>query len=194
MCASARLPSRKSATTIRRPVANTCSGILRLVSNRVARERHATPHPRQLQLELAALAGQHHKAAFGARHVNRRVHHEREHLVENAVAAQAAQRVEQRGNLPEPADDPEAPALRAGIAGPVVDQEHELRARGATDLDLVAVREMALRHLRAVDVRPAARAAVAHQVAVRRPAEFRRDRARRRCRSAGGHSRSGGRW
>ena len=43
-------------------------------------------------------------------------------------------------------------------------QEHELRARGPPDLNLVAVRQPLFGHLRAVDVRSAARCAVANEV------------------------------
>ena len=58
---------------------------------------------RQLHLELRAVAvgarRQHDEAALGAGHVDRRVEHEREHLVEHAARAERAQAFEQRREL-----------------------------------------------------------------------------------------------
>ncbi len=145
-CASARFPSGRSAITISLPVAKTCSGILRLVSNR------APPSDR------------HDEPALGARDVNRRIHHEGEDLVQHAAAAQAAERLEQRGNLAKSADKARRTGARSGIRQLVVHQEEQLCAGRPSDLNPVAVRQTLFGDLRSVDVGAAARPAVADQV------------------------------
>ncbi len=129
-----------------------------------AAERHVSAHARELRLELAALVGQHDEATLGAGQVDGRVHHEREHFVEHTAAAQAAQRLEQRRNLAEPADDARRAAPGARVRRLVVEQEQQLGAGRPANLDPVAVRQPLLGDLRAVHVGAAARPAIADQV------------------------------
>ena len=108
------------------PVAKTCSGILRLVSKR---EPDIDTFPRiraSFSLELACGVREHDEAAFGARDIDGGVHHEQQHFVEHARAAERAQRVEQRGHLPEPAGDRRR--RRIALTERVVEQEDELSA------------------------------------------------------------------
>ena len=109
--------------------------------------------------------GQHDEAALGAAHLDRRVQHQRQHVVEHAPGAKGAQAFEQHGNLAEVAD--------RGGRGPldrrrrIGQQEDHLRAAGAAQADAVAVHERPLGDLLAVDVGAVAGIAVAqHEMVV----------------------------
>ena len=147
------------------PVSNTCSGILRLVSKRlpgsVVRPR-ARP---SLNSSGAALFGfQHDEAALGAAHLDRRIHHQREHIVQHAARAERAQAFEERGHVAQIADR-RGGRRRGGHAGLIGQQEHELGAAAAADADGVAGFEHAFGDGLAVDVGAEARAAIAEHEA-----------------------------
>ena len=123
---------------------NTSSGILRLVSKSVPGSV-CWPRPRA-SLNSSSFSGvrQHDEAALGAGHLDRRIQHERQHVVEHAAAAERAQAVEQRGNLAQVADRASSsPCPRAGAG--VGEQEHEFGAAAAAEPDAVAVTRAAAR-------------------------------------------------
>ena len=62
---------------------------------RAARQRDAPLRATQLELQDAFVVGEHDEAALGAGDVNRRVEHEREHLVEHPSGPERAQPFEQ---------------------------------------------------------------------------------------------------
>jgi hypothetical protein len=129
-----------------------------------AGERDTSLHPRQLHFELAALAGEHHEPALGTRHFDGRIHHQGEDFIQHAAASQPTQRVEQRRDLSESADDSRRAATGRRVGARVVDQEYELGPGRPADLNLVAVHETPLGHGGTIDVRAAPRPAVANQV------------------------------
>ena len=106
----------------------------------VARQGDAAARPRQLQLELPVVAGQHDEAALGAGDVDGRVEHQRQHLVEHAARAERAQPFEQRRHLADVADR-RAGRRRARRLPARIGQEHHLGAAAAAELDPVAVRQ-----------------------------------------------------
>ena len=69
-----------------------------------AREHVAAAAARHLELELARGAREHDEPAFGAADVNRRIQHERQHIVQHAARSERAQAFEQRADLAEVAD------------------------------------------------------------------------------------------
>ena len=196
MCTLARSPSRRSATILTSPVAKTSSGILRLVSKRLPGSVILPRDARQLHLEHAVVGGQHDEAALGAGHFDRGVEHERQHFVEHAARAERAQAFEQRRQLPDVADRRLlVPFGRRRRRRGVFDQEHDVGAGGAAELDAIAVPQRTLgRNLLAVDERAVAGTAIAQDVSCRWPARSRRDRATRRCPRGARRSRRGGRW
>ncbi len=105
---------------------------------------------RHLELELVAFARQHDEAALRAADVDRRIHHQRQHVVEHAAGAQRAKPLEQRRDLAQVADGRRRRAVHRRLA--VGQQEHHLGAAGASEADAVAVDERALGHLLAVHV------------------------------------------
>ena len=162
-CTLARSPSSRSATIFSSPVANTSSGILRLVLK---------PVPGSVMRPLARASfisssvpwrrlrrRQHDEAALGAGDVDRRVEHERQHLVEHAARAERAQAFEQRRELAQIVD--RAGVRSIGVRGTVAGQEHHVGAAGAAELDAIAVRQLVLGDRLAVDVGAVARALVA---------------------------------
>ena len=100
-----------------------------------ARERYLAPHPGQLELELTVGAGEHDESAFGIGDVDRRIQHQREHLVEHARAAERLQRLEQRGDLPEASDG--GPLAARGRL--VADEKPYFDAAAPPEADVVAV-------------------------------------------------------
>ena len=138
-----------------------CEDLLRNLSARLepgGRQRHVPDRPRQLQLQRAALVGEHDEAALRAGGVDGRVEHEREHFIEDAVAAHLAEALEQRGDLPEIADNRCGRAVVDG--GRVGEQERQRRA-DAPALDPVAMGERPLCHALAIDEGAVAGAAIA---------------------------------
>ena len=142
------------------PVRKTSSGILRLVAKLLPGSVVAPRAPRHLELELAGRRRQHDEAALGAAHLDGRIQHEREHVVQYAAGAEGAQPLEQDGNLPQVADRGRRGRARPGggesarrntISAPPVRPEP----------DPIAVRERAFGDLLTVDIRAVARVPVA---------------------------------
>ena len=122
------------------PVRNTSSGILRLVAKLLPDSVDAAAAARHLELELARRRAEHDEPALGAADLDRRVQHQRQHVVEHAAGAERAQPFEQRGDLPQVADRRRR-GLVAGGGAAVGEQEHHLGAAGPAEPDAVAVRE-----------------------------------------------------
>jgi hypothetical protein len=81
--------------------------------------------------------GQHDEAPLRAGHLDRRVEHERQHVVEHAAAAERTQPVEQRGDLAQIADrGGRGLVLRRRGVG---EQEDQLGAARAPEADAIAV-------------------------------------------------------
>jgi hypothetical protein len=122
------------------------------------------PRPaRRLELELALGVGHHDEAALGLGDVERRVDHERQHLVEHAARPEGAQPVEDGGHLRQVAGvGGRRTKHRRGV---LVGQEDDLDVVAVTQADGVAVKQRAFRNLLAVDERPVARRAVPQQIA-----------------------------
>ena len=143
------------------PVRNTSRGIFSLVVNDVP---DSVVRPRaagDLELELPFRVGEHHEPALGLGDVERRIHHQRQHLVEHAARAERAQAVEDRGHLPQVGDVGRGVEESRGLGA--VGGEHQLDGVGAAEPDAIAVLEHALGDLLAVDERAVARAAIAQQ-------------------------------
>ena len=113
---------------------------MRLVAKLPPGQRDAAAAARQLELELVGRRRQHDEAALGAADLDRRVEHQRQHVVEDAAGAERAQPFEQRRDLAEVADRRRRRLVdRAG--GAVGEQEHHLGAAGAAEPDPVAVHQ-----------------------------------------------------
>ena len=173
------------------PVRKTSSGILRLVAKllpgSVVRPRAA----RHLELELVGRRREHDEPALGAADLDRRIQHQRQHVVEHAAGAERAQALRAaRQSAAGRRSRSWWPCSTGG--GDVGEQEDHLGAAGAAEPDAVAVRQRALGDLLAVDVGAVAGVAVAEDELVVLRRRSRRDRARLRCRpGAGRWSRAG---
>ena len=139
VCSSARSPSSRSSTMLCWPVANTRSGIFRLVSN-VRPDSVTLPRARASLNSSILLAVRHHdEAALGAGDLDRRIEHHRQHVVEDAAGPERAQPLEQRRHL--------AQLRRRGDGALfhrrrlVVHEEDDLGVARIPQLDLVAVPE-----------------------------------------------------
>ena len=97
---------------------------------------------------------EHDEAALGAAHLDRRIQHQREHVVEHPAGSERAQALEQRRDLPKVADGGRRRAVDRRLR--VGEQEDHLGPARPAKPDLVAVHEHALGDLFAVDVGPVA--------------------------------------
>jgi hypothetical protein len=127
---------------------------------------------RHLELELVVVvAGQHDESALRAADFDRRIQHQREHVVEDAAGAERAQPFEQRRDLTQVADrggrHPVDRRLRFG------QQEDHLRPAGPAQPDAIAMDEDAVGDLLAVDVGAVARIAVPQREVVALERDFR---------------------
>jgi hypothetical protein len=115
-----------------------------------ARERAVAAAARHLELELRGLEREHDEAALGPAHLDCRVQHQREHVVEHAPRPQRSQALEEGRDLTEVADGrgrrPVDRRLRIG------EQEDHLGAARPAEADLVAVHQDAFGDLLTVDV------------------------------------------
>ena len=143
------------------PVRNTSSGILRLVA-KLPPGIELRPRERAILNSSSSVgAGQHDEAALGAADFDRRIEHQRQHVVEDAARAERAQPFEERGNLPQVAN---GRGRRLVDGGRVVgEQEHHLGAAAASEPDPIAVHERLLGDLLTVDVGAVARVLVADE-------------------------------
>ena len=107
-----------------------------------ARQRLLPAAARELELEVVLEVGEHDEPALGAGDLDRRIQHQREHVVQHAAAAQRAQAVEERRDLAQVADGGRR-RLVLGRAG-VGEQEDQLGAAGAPEADAVAVHQRAV--------------------------------------------------
>ena len=132
-------PSSRSARIFGSPVRNTSSGILRLVAKLVPGSVCCRRPRASLNSSSLLGVGQHDEAALGAGDLDRRIEHQRQHVVEHAAAAERAQAVEQRRDLAQVADRGGRRLVlrRAGVG----EQEDELGAAGAPEADAIAVRQ-----------------------------------------------------
>ena len=159
VCSCARSPSSRSSTIVCWPVANTVSGILRLVSN-VRPDSVTLPRARaSLNSSCLLAVRQHDEAALGAGHLDRRVEHHRQHLVEDPARPERAQVLEQGRHLPQLARRRHRALLHRRRL--VVDEEDDLGVAGLAEPDLIAVRQHLLAVLFAVDERAEPRLLVA---------------------------------
>jgi hypothetical protein len=145
-------------------VANTSSGIFRLVSNPLPGQRDTAAPPGDLELQDVVGAGQHDEAALGAGHFERRIHHQREHVVEHAARPQGAKALEQRRYLPQVAHGRRRVLVRRFLVRLILEQEHELRAAAPAQAHEVAVFQGMLGDGLAVHVGAVPGAAVAQDV------------------------------
>ena len=164
--ALARSPSSRSPT--RRLVAGLEHFARDLAAGRErrARQRQAAAAARVLELELALDVGHHDEAAFRLGDVERRVDHERQHLIEHAARSQRAQAVEDR--------PPSAPGRSRRSTtgaqhrrGVLVGQEHHFDVVAVSQPDGVAVHQRALGDLLAVHEGAVTRGPIAQQVTAR---------------------------
>ena len=146
---------------------------------RCAGQRRASPPARDLELELPFGIGEHHEPALGLRDLERRIHHQRQHLVQHAARSERAQAVENRGHLTQVGDVGRG-VEESGRLG-AVGGEDQLDRVGAAEADAIAVLERPLGDLLAVDEGAVARAAIAQHVAAVVAERSRRARARRPC-------------
>ena len=116
---------------------------------------------RDLELELPIRIGEHHESALGLGDLERRIHHQRQHLVQDPARSERAQAVEDRGHLTQVGDVRRGVEESCGLGA--VGGKHQLDRVGATEPDAIAVLENALGDLLAVDERAVARAAIAQQ-------------------------------
>ena len=146
-CPCARWPGRRRAGRRRcavrrcgRPLRESCGWSRSCCPDSV----DAAAAARHLELELAARARQHDEAALGAADVDRRIQHQRQHVVQHAAGSERAQPFEQRGDLPQIADrGGRRPVDRRRRVG---EEEHHLGAAAAAEADPVAVRQHPLGH------------------------------------------------
>ena len=135
-----------------------------------AGQRDVAAAARHLEFEIHALERQHDEAALRAADLDRRIQHQRQHVVEDPARAERAQAFEQRGDLAQVADRggrrPVDRRLRIG------EQEDHLGAAGAAETDLVAVHQHAFGHLFAVHVGAVARVAVVQRETVAVDGDF----------------------
>jgi len=117
---------------------------------------------RRSELELARRVGQHDESAFRLRHLQRRVDHQRQHLLEHPSRSERAQAVEDRRHLLE-IGCIRGGAAQAGRGLALPDLEDEFHRFSSAQPDPVAVGQRALGHLLAVDERAVTGAAVAQQ-------------------------------
>ncbi len=119
-----------------------------------ARQRDAALGAGELHFELGCrrvgIRRQHDEATLGARHVDRRIEHQRQHFVEHAARTERAQALEKRGELAEVVD--RAGVRSVGVRGALAGEEHHVGAAGAAELHPVAVRQLMLGDRLAVDV------------------------------------------
>ena len=143
----------------------TSSGILRLVAKLLPGERRPPLPASHLELELAGRRRQHDEAALGPAHLDRRIQHEREDVIQYSAGAQGPQPLEQDGNLPEVADcGRRRPLDRRRRIG---QEEDHLRAARPAETDPIAVRQRAFGDLLTVHIRAVARVPVAeHEMVV----------------------------
>ena len=106
------------------------------------------PGPPELELQRLVLAGQHHEAALGAADGDRRIHHQRQDIVQHLPGAQRPEPFEQHRHLVHLADRGLAPR---SFGRRVAQTEHQFGAAAASKLDLVAIGELVLGDLLAVD-------------------------------------------
>ncbi len=134
----------------------------------LARQRHAAAAPGDFELELVLVLGarQHDEAALRTGDLERRVHDERQDLVEHAAGAERAQPFEKGGDLPQVAHRRRRVLVGRGRRlRRIVQEEHELGAAAASKADQIAVLQLVLGDAFAVDVRAVPRAAIAQQEA-----------------------------
>ena len=130
----------------------------------LARQGQASAAAGDLELQLAAGVGQHDEAALGAGDLERRVHHQGQHLVEHAPRAQGAKPFEQRRDLAQVAHRGGRVPIAGRAAGRlrgVLQQEHHLGAAAAPQANQIGMLERVLGDAFAVDIRPVAAATVA---------------------------------
>ena len=143
------------------PGAENFLGYLAAGGEAAARNRVAAARTRHLELELVGRRRQHDEASLGAADFDRRIEHQRQHVVEDAPGAERAQPFEQRRNLPQVAY-----GCRRGLVdgGRVVsEQEHHLGAAAASEPDPIAMDERLLGDLLTVDVGSVTRVLVADE-------------------------------
>ena len=98
----------------------------------------------ELELEAVLRSGEHDERALGARNVDRRVEHERQHFLQDATGAEGPEPFEQRGDLPQVVA---RRRRRRGsrLRGRVGGQEHEVGAAAPAEPNAVAGPERAFR-------------------------------------------------
>ncbi len=125
----------------------------------LARQRQMSARSGELEFELAGAVGEHDESALGAGDVDRRIQHQRQHVVEHATRAERAQPLEQAGHVPDLADRGDrASLLRRRV---VADGEDDLGVVGLAERDAVAAGQHPLGRPLAVDEGSEARPAVA---------------------------------
>jgi hypothetical protein len=126
---------------------------------REAGQRHAVRTASQLEFEPVLLVGEHDEAALGPGHLDRRIEHQREDVVQDAARTERAQPLEQASHVTDLARRRHSTLVLRRLV--VADQEHELRLVGITQPDPITMPEDMCRRLRAVDVGAEFRVAVA---------------------------------
>ena len=116
---------------------------------RPARQRDLAARPGELELELLLAVRHHDEAALGAGHLDGRVEHHRQHLVEHPARAEGAQVFEQRRHLPQLARRRHRALLHRRRL--VVDEEDDLGVPGLPEPNLIAVRQHPFAMLFTVD-------------------------------------------
>jgi hypothetical protein len=135
---------------------NLAAGRKAAAGNRVAAAR-----ARHLELELSGRGGEHDEPPLGPADLDRRVQHERQHVVEHAAGAERAKPFEERGYLAEVADGGRGGLVLRGRA--VGQEEHHLGAATPAEPDAITVDKRPLGDLFAVDVGAISRALVANE-------------------------------
>ena len=129
-----------------------------------AGQRHAAAAAGDLELEDVVGTREHDEPALGAGHLERRVHHQREHFVQHAARSQRAEAFEQCRHLPEVADGGGRVLVGGLLVLLILEQEHQLRAAAAAEAHEIAVLQRMLGDGLAIDVGAVTGAAVAQDV------------------------------
>ena len=125
---------------------------------RLAGQCDAAARASQRELEDALRVGQHDESALGTGHLDRRVQHEREHLVQHVAGTERPQAFEQRGHLPQVLDGRVrgATATRWRRGADLVDEKQQFRAAAAAQANAIAVGQWLLDDGLVVDEGPVA--------------------------------------